>query len=146
MNKHAQDYTGWFLYYLSPNENVGHYRNGNKNVIIDFSFSLRYNIRDSYIISVILEIQDIRVVNTSTSKPCWCEWDFINKYYPRKSVHKCVVHFLCYCTFIYKTQKNMYRRRKRFLSSDVQQPITLEYKLDYFCFPAYTCFLQGNVF
>ena len=143
MNKHAQDYTGWFLYYLSKNENDGQYRNGNRNVIFDLP---RYNTRDSYIISVILEIQDIRVVNTSTSKPCWYEWDFINKYYPRKSVHKCVVHFLCYCTFIYKTQKNMYRRRKRFLSSDVQQPITLEYKLDYFCFPAYTCFLWGIVF
>ena len=110
------------------------------------TFLLRYIIRDSYTISVLFEIQDIRVVNTSTSKPCWYEWDFINKYYPRKSVHKCVVHFLCYCTFIYKTQKNMYRRRKRFLSSDVQQPITLEYKLDYFCFPAYTCFLRGIVF
>ena len=54
MNKHAQDYTGWFLYYLSKYENDGEYRNGNRNVIIDFL--PRYNIRDSYIISVILEI------------------------------------------------------------------------------------------
>ena len=35
MNKHAQDYTGWFLYYLSKNENDGQYRNGNKNATID---------------------------------------------------------------------------------------------------------------
>ena len=36
MNKHAQDYTGWFLYYLSKNEKDGRFRNGNKNVIFDF--------------------------------------------------------------------------------------------------------------
>ena len=35
MNKHAQDYTGWFLYYLSKNEKDGQYRNGNRNVIFD---------------------------------------------------------------------------------------------------------------
>ena len=66
MNKHAQDYTGWFLYYLSENEKDGQYLT--KLSLCDYSF--RYNTRDSYIISVILEIQDIRVVNTSTSKPC----------------------------------------------------------------------------
>ena len=30
MNKHAQDYTGWFRYYLSKNEKDGQFRNGNK--------------------------------------------------------------------------------------------------------------------
>ena len=40
MNKHAQDYTGWFLYYLSKNEKDGRFRNGNKNVIFDYSYDI----------------------------------------------------------------------------------------------------------